>query len=107
MQIYDLIIQIFMAATLISGTIMLVFTIAYRDRLRHTERIGRYILGILLLYSVCIRFLIMLPGQFDWAKEASIGFDILYIALCIFFNFNVLRRRSADGREREEKRNTI
>jgi hypothetical protein len=94
-----------MAATLISGTVMLVFTIGYRDRLRHTERIGRYILGTLLLYSVTIRFLILLPGNFHWAKEASIGFDILYIALCIFYNFNVLKRRSRDGRE--EKRNVI
>jgi hypothetical protein len=102
MQIYDLVIQIFMAATLISGTIMLVFTIAHRNRLRYTERIGRYILGTLLLYSVTIRFLILLPGNFHWAKEASIGFDILYIALCIFYNFNVLRRRVADGRERKE-----
>jgi hypothetical protein len=93
MQIYDLIIQIFMAATLISGTIMLVFTIGYRDRLRHGERFGRYILGTLLLYSVTVRFSILLPGNFYWAREASIGFDILYIALCIFYNLNLLARR--------------
>jgi len=109
MNIYDLIIQIFMSATLISGTIMLVFTIGYRNRLRHTERIGRYILGILLLYSVTIRFLILLPGNFHWAKEASIGFDLLYIALCIFYNFNVLARRPPNGRERRKnpERNPI
>jgi hypothetical protein len=94
-----------MAAPLIAGTIMLVFTVAYRGRLRYTERIGRYILGTLLLYSVAVRFLILLPGRFQWAREVSIGFDVLYIALCIFYNFNVLRRRAADGRE--EKRDII
>ena len=98
-MIYNLIIQIFMTATLIAGTIMLVFTIGYRDRLRHTERMGRYILSTLLLYSVAIRFLILLPGNFHWAKEASIGFDILYIALCIFYNLNLFSRRSLNDRE--------
>ena len=105
MQIYDLIIQIFMAATLISGTIMLVLSVAYRHRLRHTERMGRYILSSLLLYSVFIRFWILLPGRFEWARESSIIFDILYITLTILFNFNVLRRRAADGRE--DKRDII
>ena len=103
MLIYDLIIQIFMAASLIAGTIMLVVTIGYRDRLRHTERIGRYILGTLLLYSVTVRFSILLPGNFHWAKEASIGFDILYIALCIFYNFNLLSRKSRYGTKHGKK----
>lgn len=97
-MIYDLIIQIFMAVSLIAGTIMLVFTIGYRERLRHTERIGRYILGTLILYSVTVRFLILLPGNFQWAKEVSIGFDILYVALCIFYNFNILTRSRQNGR---------
>ena len=103
MQIFDLVVQIFMAATLISGITMLVFTVGYRNRLRHTERKGRYVLGVLLLYSVTIRFLILLPGNFTWAKEASIGFDLLYIALCIFYNFNVItRRRKNAGQERRD-----
>jgi Ca2+/Na+ antiporter len=105
MIIYDLIIQIFMAATLIAGTIMLVFTIGYRNRLRRTERIGRYILSTLLLYSVTVRFLILLPGNFYWAKEASIGFDLLYIALCIFYNFNLLNRRVPNDREQTKNSN--
>jgi hypothetical protein len=105
MPIYGLIVQIFMAATLISGTIMLVFTIGYRRRLRHTERMGRYVLSILLLYSVTIRFILLLPGEFTRGEEASIIFDILYIALCIFYNFNVLRRSTRNGRE--EKRDII
>jgi hypothetical protein len=92
MHIYDLVIQIFMAASFIAGTTMLVFTIGYRDRLRRVERIGRYILGTLLVYSVTIRFLMFLPNGFAYMQEASIGFDILYISMCLFYNINILGR---------------
>jgi len=93
MHIFDLILQIFMSATLIIGISMIVFSIAYRHRLRKIERAGRYTLGALLIYSVIIRFLITLPGGFAYAKEVSIGFDILYIMMCIFYNINLASRK--------------
>jgi hypothetical protein len=93
MHIFDLVIQIFMAASLIAGIIMIVFTLGYRHRLRSVECYGRCTLGLLLIYSVTVRFLLLMPDQFQYAKECSIGFDIFYIALCLFYNINITSRR--------------
>jgi hypothetical protein len=81
-----------MAASFIAGITMIVFTIGYRHRLRRVERLGRYVLGTLLVYSVIIRFLVLLPGKFAWMREMSIGFDVLYITMCLFYNINILGR---------------
>ena len=95
MEIFDLVIQIFMAASFIAGVTMIVLTLGFRHRLRKVECYGRCTLGILLVYSVTVRFLILLPGKFEYGKEVSIGFDILYIAMCLFYNINIaLRRRN-------------
>jgi len=102
MEIYDLIIQIFMAVSFIAGTTMIVFTLGYRHRLRSVERLGRYILGTLLLYSVIVRFWILLPGTFAYMREMSIGFDVLYIAMCIVYNINILGRSEHYGRRKTD-----
>jgi hypothetical protein len=95
MQILDLVVQIFMAASLISGVTMVVFSLGYSSRLRKVESLTRYTLGFLLVFSVIIRFLAMLPGEFPFKKESSIIFDILYVSICIFYNINILSRKNA------------
>lgn len=100
-MIFDLVIQIFMAASFIAGITMIVFTLSYKDRLRKVETYGRFTLGFLLVYSVTVRFLVILPGGFQYMKEASVGFDILYFALCLFYNVNILgRKNNGSGRPR-------
>lgn len=96
MHILDLTIHIFMALSFTAGITMLVLTVEYRKKLRRVEQIGRYILATLLIYSVFMRYLIMLPEQFKYLKEMSIGFDVLYISLCIAYNKNILSRRGND-----------
>jgi hypothetical protein len=93
MQIFNLVVQIFMSVSLIAGISMLILTVGYRHVLRKNERICRYILGCLLIYSVITRFLIMLPREFSYMKEMSIGFDILYLTLCIFYNITLFDRK--------------
>lgn len=94
MHLHGLVVQIFMSASFIAGITMIVFTLGYRHRLRRVERLARYTLGSLLVYSVGIRFILLLPGKFPFMEESSLIFDVFYIALCIFFNINVLSRRS-------------
>jgi hypothetical protein len=101
-MIFDLVIQIFMAASLIAGITMIVFTLGYRRRLRRIEVYGRCTLGFLLVYSVTVRFLLLMPEIFAYAKECSIGFDVFYVALCLFYNINITSRRN-NGRKRENR----
>ena len=91
-MIFDLIIQIFMAASLISGVTMIVFSLGYRGRLRKIESLTRYVIGMLLVFSVVVRFLIILPGTFPYMKETSVVFDIMYVSICIFYNISILSR---------------
>jgi lysylphosphatidylglycerol synthetase-like protein (DUF2156 family) len=100
-MIYQLVIQIFMAFSLIAGLTMLIFTIGYRSKLRRIERANRYILGALLVYSVTIRFLLILPVNIPYFELTSIGFDFFYISLCLFFNINILKR----GEEYDDRKN--
>jgi hypothetical protein len=81
-----------MAASLISGVTMIVFSLGYRGRLRKIESLTRYAIGMLLVFSVVVRFLIILPGTFTYMKEASIVFDIMYVSICIFYNISILSR---------------
>jgi hypothetical protein len=100
MHLYGLVIQIFMAASFIAGITMLVFTIGYRHRLRRVERLGRYVLSTLLVYSVVMRFLLLLPGEFPYSHLMSIGFDIFYVTLCLFYNITILSRKDNDNESR-------
>jgi hypothetical protein len=99
MQIYNLIVELFMSISLIAGVTMIVFTIGYKHRLRKLEVFGRYILGFLLIYSVTVRFLILLPGKFEYAGQASIGFDLLYLIICLCYNINIFKRRRNGDRK--------
>lgn len=92
-MILQLVIQFFMGVTLVLGLSMFIFTLGYREKLRRHERLGRYLFGVLLVYSVVMRYMIMLPGPFEYLKEMSIVFDLLYISICICFNINLLKRR--------------
>lgn len=92
-MILQLVIQFFLSVTLVLGLSMFIFTLGYREKLRKHERLGRYLFGVLLIYSVIMRYMIMLPGPFPYMKEMSVGFDILYISICICFNINLLKRR--------------
>lgn len=92
MPILDLVLQILMAASLISGVVMIVYTVSYRHELKVPERICRYTIGSLLVYSVVVRFLILLPGKFAYLRETSVGFDLFYIAICIFNSVNLFNR---------------
>jgi hypothetical protein len=92
MHVLDLVLQILMAASLISGIIMLSYTISYRRELKIAERACRYTMSTLLVYSVVVRFLIIMPGKFEYMKETSLGFDLLYIAICVFYNINLFNK---------------
>lgn len=98
MHFSDLFIQVFMAASLISGVAMLVFTIGFLHELRRSEVWGRGVLAVLIIYSVLVRWYLSTPGEDHidprWFYP---GFDILYLALCLFFIINVLLRGSGDG----------
>jgi hypothetical protein len=97
MFIGDLVVQVFMAATLIAGVAMIAFTIGFWDHFRISEKWGRVLLGFLLVYSVGVRWYLILPGSegFDF-RFFYPPFDVLYISICIFFVINVLLRRK-DG----------
>lgn len=92
MHVLDLVLQILMAASLISGIIMLSYTISYRQKLKTPELLCRYTISVLLVYSVVVRYIIILPGKFTFMKETSVGFDLLYIAICVFHSVGLLNR---------------
>ena len=102
-MIFDLIVQIFMAVSVIGGVTMVIFTIGYRHVLRTNERICRYIIGGLLLYSVAVRLLVLLPGEVPFFKARSIVFDLFYIAVTIFFNINIFMRRATHDENKRRK----
>ena len=103
MQVLDLVLQIFMAVSLISGIIMITYTISYRDKLTKIERMGRFSIGSLLVYSVVIRFMILLPGRFPYMRETSVVFDLLYIAICVFYNVNLFNKISNKSWKKKKK----
>ena len=98
MQIFDLIIQIFMAVSFISGITMLVFTLGYRDRVRRIERIIRYVLGSLLVYSVLIRFIILMPGEFEFIRVSSLLFDVFYISITLLFIITMFTENGSNSK---------
>ena len=95
MYLSDLVIQVFMGASLIAGISMMVFTIGYVHELRRVEIWGRCVLATLLLYSVSVRYYFSLPSCTKHLsyKHFSIPFDVLYISLCVFYVVNILLRR--------------
>ncbi len=99
MHVLDLVLQILMAASLISGIIMLSYTISYRHELKIAERACRYTMSTLLVYSVVVRFLIIMPGKFVYMKETSVVFDLLYIAICVFYNINLFNKVMYERRD--------
>lgn len=105
-MIYNLVIEIFMAVSLISGLTMIVFTIGYKDRLRKNERISRYLLGGLLLWSVSVRFIVLITHDMTYAMQLAIVVDVFYIAICLFFNISLLERGKKDGSRKDDKSNT-
>lgn len=98
MHVLDLVLQILMAASLISGIIMMSYTVSYRHELRTSERACRYTISLLLVYSVVVRYLIMLPGKFAYMRETSVGFDLLYIAICVLYNISLFNKVTHERR---------
>lgn len=99
-MVYDLAVQIFMAGSLIFGITMLVFTIGFRSKLRRTERIGRYVLSVLLIFSIFVRFTTQLygPAPVFVRSVYSLIFDTFYMTICLFYNINLLKRLHWNGK---------
>jgi len=96
---------LFMGMSLVSGLAMIITTLYFRKYFRRYEINCKYILGGLLLYSVVIRYLILLPGQFPFLRESSVVFDVFYVALCVSINYGMLKRGSEDinhGRRKDD-----
>jgi len=97
----------FMGMSLVAGLAMIVFTLYFRKHFRRFEIVCKYILGGLLLYSVVIRYLILLPGKFPLLREVSIIFDVFYVALCVAVNYGILKRGregTTDRRRRDDSK---
>ena len=81
MNIPSIHVIIFMMASLLCGLAMIISSIMYNKLFRGTEISIRYLLGVLLLFSVFIRFVGCVE---DWSIPYFVYspvFDVLYISI--------------------------
>ena len=99
-MLQPIVIQIFMAATIISIVVVGVVTVGYPNRISRIETAGRISMCLLATISVGFRYILLLPGDFLYSNYVSVVFDTLYVTILALYIVNTITRKDYYGEER-------